>query len=123
MISMLKAALKPWLQYAGVPLLDRMYGRRTRVLTYHEVSRANQDNFARQCRWIRKQYHPVSLDDYVSSIETGRSLPPRSVVVTFDDGLLSVYQNGATSSSRTVFRRSCTWFRPLSNVGCGCGGM
>ncbi len=76
------------------PLLHRLHGAKSRLVTYHGTPKAHQGNFSRQCKWLRDEYRPVSLDEYVSALDEGRALPPRSIVVTFDDGLLSVYQYG-----------------------------
>jgi peptidoglycan/xylan/chitin deacetylase (PgdA/CDA1 family) len=70
-----------------------------RVLTYHRVAepdRAPHLNprlisasplaFARQMQHVANHYRPVHLLDVLEAVETGRPLPPRSVLVTFDDG-------------------------------------
>jgi peptidoglycan/xylan/chitin deacetylase (PgdA/CDA1 family) len=69
------------------------------VLAYHGVltrSRAASayldynfipaDAFDCQIAHLKQHYHPVSLSEFVASREDGRELPPRAVLVTFDDG-------------------------------------
>jgi peptidoglycan/xylan/chitin deacetylase (PgdA/CDA1 family) len=68
-----------------------------RVLMYHQIDPERSDaltvkleDFEKQLRyllWFR--YHIISLSDVLSFIEKGTSLPPKSVLLTFDDG----YQN------------------------------
>src|SRR5574343_378129 len=71
------------------------------VLAYHRVyDMGDEDAFAcdpelvsadvATFRWqmehLRRHWNPVSLTEAVDAAEQGRALPPRSVVVTFDDG-------------------------------------
>jgi peptidoglycan/xylan/chitin deacetylase (PgdA/CDA1 family) len=46
--------------------------------------------FRQQLQFLKSHYHIVHPDDFRASIEQGRQLPPRSVLVTCDDGLLNV---------------------------------
>ena len=70
-----------------------------RVLTYHRVAEpgerpdldptlisATPDVFERQMRMLRRDCAVVGLDDVLRAVETGSGLPPRAVLLTFDDG-------------------------------------
>jgi len=70
-----------------------------RVLTYHRVAdpdrdphlnprliSAEPDVFARQMQYLANHYQPVRLLDVLEAVESGRPLPRRAVLVTFDDG-------------------------------------
>jgi len=46
--------------------------------------------FRQQLQFLKSRYHVVHPDDFRAWIEQGRQLPPRSVLVTCDDGLLNV---------------------------------
>jgi peptidoglycan/xylan/chitin deacetylase (PgdA/CDA1 family) len=46
--------------------------------------------FEEHLRVLTSQWHPIALRDLVEAIEARRSLPARSVVVTFDDGYRNV---------------------------------
>jgi peptidoglycan/xylan/chitin deacetylase (PgdA/CDA1 family) len=49
-------------------------------------------DFAAQMGWLAANgYHTVDLQDLVTYFETGRSLPSRPVVLTFDDGYEDFY--------------------------------
>jgi biofilm PGA synthesis lipoprotein PgaB len=72
------------------------------VLCYHEIrddARQRPDSYtletgqlALQFEWLRSQgYHVVRLDDILAARAGTRPLPPRAVLITFDDGLESVY--------------------------------
>jgi peptidoglycan/xylan/chitin deacetylase (PgdA/CDA1 family) len=64
-----------------------------RVLCYHGID--DPDAFARQLEWLVRHLRPVALDDVVESVRDQRPLPPRSVLVTFDDGNRSVLDRAA----------------------------
>lgn len=84
-----------------LPLLRHVGAGRNHlyVLGYHRVDEphrrpwldpslisATPDQFAEQMEFIAAHYTPVSAEEVVTAIETGRSLPPRAVLVTVDDG-------------------------------------
>jgi peptidoglycan/xylan/chitin deacetylase (PgdA/CDA1 family) len=74
------------------------------VLLYHEVGEpppgkdpfglaVTPADFHQQMELLaRAGYTVVDLDEVVAAVETGRTLPARSVAITFDDGLESTYQ-------------------------------
>jgi peptidoglycan/xylan/chitin deacetylase (PgdA/CDA1 family) len=66
--------------------------RRLAVLAYHAVD--DPDAFAAQMDRLVRLAVPVSLDDVRRAAADGRPLPPRSVLVTFDDGDRSVLTEG-----------------------------
>lgn len=74
------------------------------VFTYHDVVKELQDGKLRDemavttrtltehFRWLREQgYQPVSIDQMVAANNGGPPLPDKPVLLTFDDGLRSVY--------------------------------
>jgi biofilm PGA synthesis lipoprotein PgaB len=72
------------------------------VLCYHEIrddARQRPDAYtletgklALQFEWLRSAgYQVVSLDQVIAARSGGAPLPPRAVLITFDDGLESVY--------------------------------
>ncbi len=60
-----------------------------RVLTYHRVCDA--EAFEEQVRYLATHYHVVSMPQLLDVYQQGDALPPRSVMITFDDA----YQNFA----------------------------
>lgn len=72
----------------------------TTIFNYHSVADRDQVRwvdpryhmtpklFERQMRFLATRRHPVSLTRLVEALEEGRDLPPRTVVVTLDDGYL-----------------------------------
>ncbi|MCF5092848.1 Poly-beta-1,6-N-acetyl-D-glucosamine N-deacetylase precursor [compost metagenome] len=74
------------------------------VLSYHDVrddvlEKSDADayavstqNFAAHLDWLSAHgYHPVSLSQLIKASRGEAKLPPRPVLLTFDDGLRSVY--------------------------------
>ena len=69
-----------------------------RVLTYHRVDwpdasahlypgtlSATPDEFDWQMEHLANRYHPVDVHEVLSAVRRERELPPRSVLITFDD--------------------------------------
>lgn len=72
-----------------------------RILAYHrildvpdpehfdfdlELVSTSPDQFREQMLLLKRRFNPIRMGDVVSAIREGRTLPPNSVVVTFDDG-------------------------------------
>lgn len=89
----------------GVTRLFRWWYRgRVVVLGYHGVSgdremvaadphrlTVHADDLDKQFRFLKAHYNVVSLSEFVGARSSGTSLPPYSVVLTFDDGLRNFY--------------------------------
>jgi len=72
----------------------RRWINKAAILLYHRVATLPTDpqslavtpeNFEEHLRILRKNYHPMALEDLVSALQTNR-LPDGAVAVTFDDG-------------------------------------
>ena len=98
---LLKHVVYPGLSKAGY--LRRAADAGPVVLTYHGVLPAgykivdpgldgnllSADSFRRQMRFIRKQHNVISPTEFLLWCQGGHELPPRSVLLTCDDGLRS----------------------------------
>lgn len=62
------------------------------VLAYHDVSDVRL--FARQMAYIRETMNPLSAEDVCRRQSDAEALPPRGILVTFDDGDRTVYELG-----------------------------
>jgi peptidoglycan/xylan/chitin deacetylase (PgdA/CDA1 family) len=87
--------------------LRAVFGSRARdrvgILTYHRITsrvpgfaaplhNVEPDRFADQLNGLlKKNFQFVSLSRVLAAAAQGEALPPRTVVVTFDDGFASVY--------------------------------
>lgn len=85
----------------AVALAERLDRRATgllRVLTYHRVDRpearpdlnpalisATPEGFAAQMGWLAANYRVVSLAEVIEAVRDRAPLPPRAVMVSFDD--------------------------------------
>jgi peptidoglycan/xylan/chitin deacetylase (PgdA/CDA1 family) len=75
------------------------------VLCYHGVVSSNlsdsqvpfrmlhvtDEELETHCRFLRKECNPISLHSWKAALSGGPPLPPRPVLVTFDDGYRSVF--------------------------------
>jgi peptidoglycan/xylan/chitin deacetylase (PgdA/CDA1 family) len=96
------------LQYSGANAVATMLRRNSlAVLCYHRVldagdpSRASMDPalvtslhvFERQMEIISQRFHPITLSETLRWIDGQSTLPPHSVLITFDDGVADTYTN------------------------------
>jgi peptidoglycan/xylan/chitin deacetylase (PgdA/CDA1 family) len=72
------------------------------VLMYHSIDNNDKttklsvspESFARQMKFLHdRQYNVVGLDKVVSYMQKKEKVPPRTVAITFDDGLYNNYEN------------------------------
>ncbi|MEZ4663925.1 MAG: polysaccharide deacetylase family protein [Caldilineaceae bacterium] len=63
--------------------LDRTGANQLRIFTYHRLGESAV--FAAQMRYLAAHYHAVSMYELAQVRSGGHTLPPRSVMVTFDD--------------------------------------
>ncbi len=73
-----------------VGALERLDARRRqllRVLTYHRVDAP--ESFRLQAEYLARSVPTVSVPDVLAALDGGRRLPPRAVLLTFDDAYRS----------------------------------
>ncbi len=105
-MSKRQVAANAFHKLGGVRLIDRYWGHdRLTVLAYHRiidpntpdfidyrpVVSASPDMFAQQMAFVGQHFNPVSLWDVVTALRGGGTLPPKPLLVTFDDGYLDNY--------------------------------
>jgi peptidoglycan/xylan/chitin deacetylase (PgdA/CDA1 family) len=71
------------------PFLLWRASKRLTVLAYHGL--VDAESFSSQLEYLRQAMSPVSLGDVLNAMASGGPLPPRAVLVTFDDGDRSIY--------------------------------
>ena len=69
------------------------YVRRLAATRFPRLTALDLDAFRQQLAYIVKHYTPVSALDLVSAVRGETELPPRSIVLTFDDGYAEHYRD------------------------------
>lgn len=94
---------RPFLSsFSSPPPVKAAHVPQVPILMYHKVNpdgrsgglglRVPPDRFAEQMEYLHdNEYRTISLFDLVSFLKEGGELPPRPVVITFDDGYLDNY--------------------------------
>lgn len=91
------------------------------ILTYHSVSTNHPplsiapDVFAEQMIWLSRNARVESLDAVVDRLKERKTLPPRTVVLTFDDGYQDFYT--AVAPELRKFGFPATVFLPTAYCG------
>lgn len=63
-----------------------------RVLAYHTVP--NPDNFEKQLKYLNKNFSIISIEQLQDFFIEKKPLPKNPLLISFDDGDISVYENG-----------------------------
>ncbi len=77
--------------------IDDFVPKKIPILCYHNVSDVPNkafrlyvlpvSKFEKQINWLKKnEYQTISLDDLYAYLTTGDPIPPKSIIITFDDG-------------------------------------
>ncbi|WP_162051940.1 polysaccharide deacetylase family protein [Pontibacter pamirensis] len=75
------------------PLFRRFYKRdNLRVLAYHTIP--DPAAFEKQLVYLKRHYNLISVYDLIDHMEKGKKLPDRPLLITFDDGDMSMYTHG-----------------------------
>jgi peptidoglycan/xylan/chitin deacetylase (PgdA/CDA1 family) len=116
---LLKHVVYPGLSKAGY--LRRAAGIGPAVLTYHGVLPAGHrivdpdldgnlvstDSFREQLRFVKDQYNVISPEEFLLWCKARHELPPRSVLLTCDDGLQSCLDMASILQEMKLF---CLFF-------------
>lgn len=68
------------------------YRNRLKVLAYHKVPDATK--FENQISYLKSRYNIISINDVFDLLLEKKPLPNHSLLITFDDGDVSVLENG-----------------------------
>ena len=64
------------------------YVRELKHSRYPEIKGLTVEHFKEQIAYLKKYYIPISADDLMDAIESDYELPPKSLLLTFDDAYL-----------------------------------
>jgi len=85
----------------GLTSLRRVLRKDLRILAYHRVLEvtdpdafafdlneisASPAQFRAQMQLVKRHYDPISFHQLIAAVDNGDALPPRPLIVTFDDG-------------------------------------
>jgi poly-beta-1,6-N-acetyl-D-glucosamine N-deacetylase len=75
------------------------YQKKVAVLTYHHLDPIESsvtitpERFRTHLMTLKKNgFHIISMDDFIAFLQKKKTLPPNSVLITFDDGYESVFK-------------------------------
>jgi peptidoglycan/xylan/chitin deacetylase (PgdA/CDA1 family) len=67
----------------------------------HNLKHIKEIDFIKQMDYVKEECNPISIDDFISYKKCKESLPPKSVIVSFDDG----FKNNYTVASPVLIER------------------
>lgn len=73
-------------------LYSNIFSTNLRVLAYHDVK--DSQVFENQIKYLNKNFNIISIDELFAHLYKSKSLPKKSLLITFDDGDYSVYTKG-----------------------------
>lgn len=97
-------------RFGLLPLLTAVRQRlrsEVRILAYHRVLdsalpdgfqhdpgliSASREGFDRQIAFIKRRFHPISFTRLLDHLDNGTALPPRALLISFDDGYRDNYE-------------------------------
>lgn len=76
-----------------VSIITYHYVRMLRHSRYPEIMGLDYYLFKEQIAYIKKHYNVISAYDLIDTIETNSDLPPKALLLTFDDGYIDHFTN------------------------------
>ena len=102
-IKLIRILLSLFFFYTGLLVIFRHFRPRKGILilTYHRINETGGNDplnmtispadFDRHLRYLKDNYHVISLTEAISRLEDKKSILANSVVITFDDGYIDNY--------------------------------
>lgn len=69
------------------------YVRDLRHSRYPEIKGLDFELFKKQIRYLKENFHIVTMEDVIEAENTGKKLPENAALLTFDDGYTDHYMN------------------------------
>jgi peptidoglycan/xylan/chitin deacetylase (PgdA/CDA1 family) len=73
-------------------IYEFLYKKRLRVLAYHDIK--DSEIFDDQIRFLSSKYNIIGIEAVRNHLYCKKSLPSKSLLITFDDGDISVLEKG-----------------------------
>ena len=61
------------------------------ILLYHNIDSSSKHNFEKQMQFIKKHMQTISLNELIDCLVKKKLFPPKSIVITLDDGYENFY--------------------------------
>lgn len=87
----MKSSIFKIIRYTGLPFFFRELIQRNKVtiLLFHDIS-ADKGSYV--FPFLKKHYNIIALSHYLDAVKNGKPLPPKAMIITFDDGFVGNYQ-------------------------------
>ena len=94
-----------WLTSIPFFIREILQRKKVTILFYHEI---DIDTANRHFRFLKSNYNIISLREFVNAKKTGtvNKLPPKSLVITFDDGYQSYHSTIDYLNKKKIISRS-----------------
>ena len=69
------------------------YVRNLRHSRYPEIKGLDFELFRQQIRFLKENFHIVRMEDVIEAVRTGKKLPEKAALLTFDDGYADHFTN------------------------------
>ncbi|WP_299153961.1 polysaccharide deacetylase family protein [uncultured Christiangramia sp.] len=73
-------------------IYSKIYSNNLRVLAYHTINDSSE--FEKQIKYLKENFNIIDLDILEGHLFKNKKLPSKPLLITFDDGDISVYNNG-----------------------------
>jgi peptidoglycan/xylan/chitin deacetylase (PgdA/CDA1 family) len=121
----IKAGSKTGFFSAYGSIRSRLYKQHIPIIVYHRVSKVDDypwsltpvspQDFEKEIRYLIHRYRIISLDELADSFSNLKKLPPKTAVITFDDGYKDVFLNAYPILKK--FKVPATVFLTTGHIG------
>lgn len=87
---LMKNSIFKLLRFSGLPFFFREFIQKKKVsiLLFHNIRKGDAEKaFA----YLRRKYNIISLQQFIDAVHNNIKLPPKALIITFDDGHISNY--------------------------------
>ncbi len=105
---------KMWAARGITPATNLLFHRVTNEIPEDGIT-VTPERFREIIRYVAQHYRPISLSKLLDHLERGENWPPKTVIVTFDDGYLDNYKSAAPILAE--YRVPATFFVVVDAIG------
>ena len=87
-----KTLIPPLFKSGYYKNLINKYGKnKAIILLYHNIDSSSKHNFEKQMQFIKEHMQTISLNELIDCLVKKKPSPPKSIVITLDDGYENIY--------------------------------